>query len=110
MTRVELLTVTDRFQIDGAGIVLLPDFSVPSGRWAARTESVRLVTPDGQSCETLATFDLSHFRISDPTVSIDRRWRVTIMLADMSSTEVPIGSKLFVSQEIRDALEPKSFG
>jgi len=107
MTRVELLTIADRFQVGGAGVVLSPDFSVPGGHWAARTESVRIVTPDGQDFETPATFNLSHFKISDPTVSIDQRWRVTIMLPDKSSADVPVGSKLFVSHEIRDELLPK---
>ncbi|HSY19324.1 MAG TPA: hypothetical protein VK815_13355 [Candidatus Acidoferrales bacterium] len=106
MTHVELLTVTDRFQIGGA-VFLLPDFSVPGGRWSARTELVRIVTPDGQDFETPATFNLSHFNISDPTVSIDRRWRVTIMLPDKLSADVPVGSKLFASHEIRDELLPK---
>jgi hypothetical protein len=55
--RVELLTITDRFQIGGAGVVLRPDFSVPSGRWAARAETVSIVTPDGQEFETTAQFN-----------------------------------------------------
>ena len=109
MTHVELLTITDRFQIGGS-VILRPDFSVPGGRWSARTESVRIVTPDGQDFETPATFSLSHFNISDPTVSIDQRWRVTIMLPDKLSSDVPVGSKLFVSHEIRDELLPKPVG
>jgi hypothetical protein len=106
MTRVELLTIADRFQIGGA-VFLRPDFSVPGGRWSARTVSVRIVTPDGQDFETAATFSLSHFNIADPTVSIDQRWRVTVMLPDKLSSDVPVGSKLFVSQEFRDELLPK---
>ena len=104
---VELLTVSDRFQIGGAGIVLRPDFSAPNGRWSARAETVRIVTPDGREFETQAQFNLSHFRIADPTVSIDERWRVTIMLPDKLSEDVPVGSKLFVSLEIRDELLPR---
>jgi hypothetical protein len=108
MKRVELLTIADRFQISGVGVFLRPDFSAPSGRWSARTETVRIVKPDGQDFETSARFELSHFNISDPTVSIDLRWRVTIMLPDTSSEDVPVGSKLFVSQEIRDELLPRA--
>jgi len=107
MIRVELLTITDRFQIDGVGVVLQPDFSVPGGRWATRTEAVRILTPGGQDFETPAAFDLSHFKLFDPSASIDKRWRVTILLPDKLSVDVPVGSKLFVSPELSDELFPK---
>lgn len=106
--RIELLTIADRFQISDTGVIIFPDFSVPNDGWAARTEQVRIVTHEGQDFETPATFQLSHFRILDVKVSIDRRWRVTITLPNRLSAEVPVGSKLFVSQEIGDALLAKT--
>ena len=107
MERVELLTVSDRFNISGRGIIVLPDFSVPGGRWTDRDEVVSVTTPDGDSFEATARFNLAHFYIPDPKVSIDRRWRVTVLFPDKSGVNVPVGSKIFVSRETRDLLFPK---
>ena len=107
MTLAELITVADRFAIGGAGIFLRPDFPVPSGRWTARTELVRIATPDGGNFYAPAIFNLSHINISDPTVSIDQCWRVAIMLPGKLSVDVPVGSKLFVFHELMNALLPK---
>ena len=104
MKRFELMTVRDRFHIPGVGVVSRPDFSVPNGHWVARTESVLVLKPDSQNVEAIANFNLSHFNISDPKVSIDQRWRVTIIFQTLVSEDIPVGSKIFVSQEIKDAL------
>ncbi len=104
MDAVELLTVEDCFQIGGFGLVLRPDFSVPGGRWAERTEPVVVLRPDGEQLETVARFGLSHFYISDPTVSIDQRWRVVVSFPDSTKDQVPVGSKILVSQEMHDAI------
>lgn len=104
MGRVELLTVEDSFQIEGFGLVLRPDFSVPNGRWAERMDSVLVVRPDGEKLETTARFGLSHLYISDPTVSIERRWRVVLSFPHLTKDQVPIGSRILVSQRMRHAI------
>jgi len=104
MDQVELLTVEDTFEIGGFGLVLRPDFSVPNGRWAERSESALVVRPNGDRLEATARFGLSHFYISDPTVPLDRRWRVVLSLPDCTKDQVPIGSKILVSQEMCDAI------
>jgi hypothetical protein len=78
--------------------------SVPGGRWVDRDELVDVVTPDGRSFETTAHFSLAHFNFPDPKVSIDRRWRVTILFPDKSGEDVIPGSKIFVSHETRNFL------
>jgi hypothetical protein len=103
---VELLTVEDCFEIASLGVVLRPDLPVPNGRWKARSDTVTVVRPDGELFETTAEFKLMHFHISDPTVSIDRRWRVVLSLPRRTRGEVPLGTKVLVSQEMRDALYP----
>jgi hypothetical protein len=103
MERVELLTVGDSFQI-GSFVVVHPDFSVPNGRRTSRTESVLVVSPNGEKREAAAQFDLSHFKFSEPSVSIDRRWRVVLSLLGCTKDQVPVGSTILVSQEMRDAL------
>ena len=103
MERVELLTVEDSFQLGGF-VVLRPDFSVPNGHWTTRTEPVLVVKPSGEKAEAAAQFNLSHFNISDPSVSIDRRWRVVLSFPGCTKDQVPLGSKILVSQEMRDVL------
>lgn len=104
--RSELLTVADTLQIEGRGIVLMPDFSVPSTGWTGCSHSVIVTTPNCDEYETIARFDLSHFNIRDPSVSVDRRWRVVLLFPGRSKEEVPIGSKILVSQHLKETLLP----
>jgi hypothetical protein len=109
MNRVELFTVADTFWLGGSDFSLLilhPDFSVPQQGWTQRTEPVLVVKPDGQRIEATAQFNMTHFNISDASVSIDRRWRLTVSLTDRKKEEIPIGSKILVSKEVRDAILP----
>ncbi|MDB6110265.1 MAG: hypothetical protein JWR69_2015, partial [Pedosphaera sp.] len=80
--------------------------SVPPKGWKHRTEVVAVVRPDGRELEIPAQISLLHINISEPNVSIDRRWRVTILFQGITSDDVPDGSKIFVSLETRDALLP----
>jgi hypothetical protein len=104
---VELLTVDDSFHIQGRWLVVLPDFSVPNG-WKDQVETVVVEKPGGQKSELVARFNLTHFNLSfpltDPRGSIDRRWRVIVMLPKVTKADLPIGSKIFVSRELRDKL------
>jgi len=109
MSRVELLTVEDCFLIEGRGVIIIPDFSLPDG-WRDRTESVAVTRPDGQQYEAAAQFSMSHFKLLDPKASIDKRWRVVVLLLNRKKEELPVGSKILVSQEIRDAILPHNMG
>jgi len=103
----ELVTVEDTFWIDRNGVKMLiihPNFSVPKEGWQSRTETVVVIRPDGQEFEATAQMELTHFNIRDPRVSIDKRWRVTLWLTNFTKDDVPIGSKVLVSQQLRDAL------
>ena len=105
MSRVELLTVEDCFLIEGRGTIVIPDFSVPKG-WKDRTETVTVTRPDGHEYEAKAQFSMAHFRPLNPKASIDQRWRIIVLLLGGKKEEVPPGSKISVSQEIRDAILP----
>ena len=105
MSRVELLTVEDCFLIEGSGVIVIPDFHVPDG-WKNRTDTVAVATPDGQRFETSAQFSMSHFKLLDPQAPIDKRWRVVVLLLNRKKEELPVGSKILVSQEVRDAILP----
>jgi hypothetical protein len=102
MSRVELLAVEDCFLIEGRGVVVIPDFSVPDG-WKNRTDTVVVTKPDGQQYQATAQFSMSHFRMLDPKAS---RWRVIVLLLNGRKEDLPVGSRILVSPEVRDAILP----
>lgn len=107
MEPCELLVVEDTFWIDRNAVKMLiihPNFSVPKGGWQSRTETVVIRRPDGQEFQATAQLELTHFNIRDPYVTIDKRWRVTMWLTNTTKDDVPIGSRILVSQQLRDNL------
>lgn len=106
--RVELVTVESTYQFKPDMLVILPDFPVPwtseGTGWADRVEKVTVVRPDGREAESTAEIRMTHLNIRDPNVSAEDRWHVIMWLTDLQKTDVPIGSKIFVSPELRDAL------
>lgn len=107
MKKFELLTVDDVFMIDQLGLVVAPDFSVPNNDWKPSSETVTILRPDETEFDAVAQFNHSHFNIPDPTVSMDRRWRVTICILNVTKDDVPIGSKLFVRSELANQSHDK---
>jgi hypothetical protein len=105
MTKVELLTVEDRFQLSGVGLTVVPDFPVPKG-WANVSAVVTVVTPNGEEFDAVAQCNLTHFnfRSTDAMASIDRRWRILLSLPDVLKERVPVGSRIFVSKSVRTAV------
>lgn len=109
MERVELFAVQDTFLLEKNDVhmlILHPDFSVPRDGWKHRIEAVTIVKPNGQPFEATAEFSVSHFNISDPDASMDRRWRVTVWLTGTTKEEIPVRSVVWVSPTLRDALLP----
>jgi len=109
MSVSELLTVEERFMIDDRRIVVVPDFPVPRSSWKPSEETVTIRRPDGSEFEAIAQFKHTHFNIPDPTVSIDRRWRVTVCILNTAKEDVPIGSKLLVRNELVNQLMDSKF-
>ena len=113
MSFVELMTVKDTFSLSrksGALLALHPDFPVPPGGWKNRAEKVLVVRPDGSKIEATAEVTLEHFLIRDPDVSTDKRWRVGLFLTHTKKEDVPLGSRILVSDGLRRALHlPGSF-
>ena len=104
MSRAELLTVESCFQIETVGLVVIPDFPVPNGKWKDFSETIEVVTSNGDHFELSARFYLTHFNISDPNAFADDRWRIVVLLPEGKKEEVQIGSKIFVSHEAREAV------
>lgn len=65
-----------------------------------------VIKPDYTEFSALAHLELSHFNIKDPSVSMDRRWRVTVVLPDRGKKEIPIGSTIWVSEKFGATLVP----
>jgi len=47
---------------------------------------------------------MTHFNISDPDVSIDKRWRVVVQFPDGKKDELPTGTKILVSEQVKNAI------
>jgi hypothetical protein len=100
---VELLTVADHFQIERFGLIVVPHFAVPGG-WNPRLERVVIVTPDGESRELTARLTVAHLNISDPARA-NERWSLVVSFPAAGKHDVPIGSKVMVSQSLRAEIQ-----
>jgi hypothetical protein len=112
MERVGLLTVERTSWLKRPEVqmlIILPDFPTPRGwkerGWIRRTETVLVVRPDGSQVEASAEINMTHRNMRGPA-PIEERWRITMWLTDRTTKEVPDGSKILVSREIRDAILP----
>ncbi|HKD25609.1 MAG TPA: hypothetical protein VKC66_06800 [Xanthobacteraceae bacterium] len=94
MAQTDLLTVEQVFQLQGIGLTVLPDFSVPRECWKNGTHRVRVVKPDGQQLEADANFHVWHFNIRDPSAPPDKRWRVVISFPSLTKDDLPAGSRI----------------
>jgi len=102
--QLELLTVEEVFMIANLGLMVAPDFPVPNHSWSPSMENVTIVLPDATQVHAEAQFARSHFNITDPSVSLDRRWRVTVCILNIDKDNVPLGSRLFVRAELANQL------
>ena len=94
MAQTELLTVEQVFQLQGIGLAVVPDFSVPKAGWKNGAHQVRVVKPNGEQIEADANFHVWHFNIRDPTVPLDKRWRVVISFPSLTEDDLPAGSRI----------------
>jgi hypothetical protein len=104
MDLVELLTVASHFQLQRRGLVIAPDFAAPN-TWKARSEEVVIRRPDGHERGALARIEVWHFEIRDPTISANHRWRLVVSLPALTKEDVPVGSKVMVTQILRAEME-----
>lgn len=64
MSQTELLIVEQVFQLDGIGLAIVPDFSVPEAGWKNGSHRVRVVKPDGKHFDADANFHVCAFQYS----------------------------------------------
>jgi len=112
MERVALITVEASICLrsethrERPVLVVSPFLAVPPGGWKEREEMVTILKPDGREQEAIARFSLFHNDIRDGKVVPGLR--VSIQFLDMTSADVPDGSKILVSRETGTALLPKT--
>jgi hypothetical protein len=113
--RVELLTVERASWIpakDSGILTVWPDFSVPEGwerqGWTERIEPVLVSQPDGRQIEASAHISMTHIHFLDPSASLDQIWRLRVWFTDRAKGDVPVGSRILVAPEIRDAILPRN--
>jgi len=113
MPLVELFTVEDAILLGGkkgpSMLMLWPTFPKPQGwRHSVHTpEPVLIIRPDGQQTHATAHIGLSYpqqYSSRKQVVSVDTDLRITVWFSDLSEQDVPVGSKIMSSQELRDAI------
>ncbi|MGJ4903900.1 hypothetical protein ACQR0V_20225 [Bradyrhizobium sp. HKCCYLS2058] len=108
MSQTELLIVEQVFQLDGIGLAIVPDFSVPEAGWKNGSHRVRVVKPDGKHFDADANFHVVHFNIRDPSVPLDQRWRVVVSLPFLTRDSLPPGSRILGDRSLAAVLEPRA--
>ena len=113
MERVELLTVEGTWELRPKAqmLIIYPRIRAPRdwGKrgWGERTEPVIVIRPDGSEIEATAQLNTT-VTSSREIVPIEERMWVTMWLTDRTAEEVPDGSRILVSREVRDAILPQN--
>ncbi len=93
-----LLAVENHFLLEKSGLIILPDMPVPANwKQLSYETTVKIEKPEGSLLELQLMVNWAHFNIRDPKATIDQRWRLTFTFPDASKTDVPVGSKVYVS-------------
>ena len=95
MSKLVLMKVEERFQINGRGLVLRPNFLLLE-EFKNFSSNVIVQNDKGNEMSFQASFSASHFNILD-SANIDDRWRVEITLIDANKNEISIGDIILVS-------------
>ena len=102
---VELMQVQERFALKRDGLTLVPDFPVlHHDKWNNFNTQVLVITPNGEQKEFQAKFQRWHFNFRGPGVDISRCWRIVVSLPNASKEDVPVGSGIWVTHDIKQAL------
>ncbi|HEY7184547.1 MAG TPA: hypothetical protein VIC84_24125 [Blastocatellia bacterium] len=99
------MQVQERFLMSGRGLTLIPDFPVSQHfKQDAIEGQVLVITPNGEQKEFQANFQIWHFNFRDPGVDISRRWRIVVSLPSALKEDVPVGSRVLVTPDIKQAI------
>src|SRR4029453_12448842 len=113
MERVELLTVEGTWELRPKAqmLIVYPRIRAPQDwdkrGWGKRTEKVIVIRPDGSEIEATAQLNTT-VTSSREIVPIEERMWVTMWLIDRTAGDVPDGSRILVSREVRDAILPQN--
>lgn len=94
---VQLMTVAENFQLEEGGVVLAPDFPLPTGNgWREYTFFVEVVSQSGGRSKFRAVASPVHHLVRDPAI-LGGGWRLTIILPGAKKKDIPIGCKVLCS-------------
>jgi len=97
------MQVQERFALKRHGLTLVPDFPAHD-KWNNFDTQVLVITPNGEQKEFQAKFQIWHFNFRGPAVDISRCWRIVVSLPNASKEDVPVGSRVLVTHDIKQAL------
>src|SRR5450830_201640 len=103
--RVELLRLEDVFDLTNQGLVCTPFFQPsPQGPFNNFSAVVTVQPPDRPAFDVDASFNLSHFKILDVDVPVERRWKIVTCLGKIPRDSVPVGSIILCDRETKARL------
>jgi hypothetical protein len=104
-TRALLLEVTDTFDMPSVGgLVLHPSPEMPRGGFTARHCDATLQLPDGTTYDRVLRLTPTHFKL----LSGGNKWSVVVSLDGARKEEVPVGTRVLVSEELASELVPSA--
>jgi hypothetical protein len=80
-------------------LAVTPNFGAPDdATWKFCSTNVEVEKSNGERRAFEANFVLEHFYFTDPSMPVDKRWRIVLILPKAKKEEVPIGSRVYVSE------------
>ena len=101
--RTLLMEVADIFDVPSyGGLVLAPAPAMPAHGFVARRCQATLEFPDGSVKEREVFLNPTHFKL----LSGGSDWRVVVVVPGAHKADVPIGTRVFVNQDLAHELVP----
>ena len=99
----ELIKIEDSFMLTGRGLVVTPVLPLPKNDRGFKpiTDKITIELPDGTQKIFEALFALEHFILVDG----GSKWNLVINIKDASKDDVPIGSRIFVNDNMLEKLK-----
>ena len=103
-----ITSVTDFGRPDIGMLFIRPDFAVPDNwsevGWSDRTVLAEIETPDGRRLSMDAGIGMGHINARGSRIHPKKLWRIGVTLIGGTVSDVPVGSILYVPEEVAEAL------
>lgn len=99
MNKELLITVEDKFNIEGRGVILAP--ALPLINKNFKTIETTVAIENDSTQEYKAVLVVEHLRL----INGKSKWQIAVTLPNASKEKIETGSKVFVSKEVIEKLK-----